>query len=518
MFARIDDFLDKITMYRLVLYELMLLLGIAAVLGAFGILPYNPLSLALTTGMFIVFSYITNKVFSYVYKAPTNVESVYITSLILALITQPMQLPTVIVSLASLKGVVLTTIFIGWLSVWSMASKYIFSIKKKHLFNPVAIAAVIVAVFLGQSVTWWVGTAWMAPFVALFGLLIVRKMQRTDLVFSFFLSAAVTVGVYTILIGGNLLTIFQMLLFSSSFLFFGFVMLTEPLTTPPTKKLQILYGALVGFLFTPQVHIGSMYSTPELALVVGNIFSYIVSPKQKVVLRLKEKIQSGLDQIDFVFTSPERLQFTPGQYMEWTLPHPHADGRGNRRYFTLANSPTEPDVHLGVKFYPNGSSYKKALALFSGHHAIAAGALAGDFTLPKDKTKKLVFLAGGIGITPFRSMVKYVVDTKEKRDIALFYSNKVASEIMYHTVWNEAMFAGIQVILTLTDMGKIPQNWMGERGRISAEMIKKKVPDYMDRTFYLSGPHAMIEGFDQTLRSMGVHELHIKKDFFPGFA
>lgn len=203
--------------------------------------------------------------------------------------------------------------------------------------------------------------------------------------------------------------------------------------------------------------------------------------------------------------------------MEWTLQHPHTDSRGNRRYFTIASSPTESLLHLGVKFYPNGSSFKKALISLDNKKSIVAGQLAGDFALPDNRQEKLVFMAGGIGITPFRSMIKYCVDTKQQRNIVLLYANKEMSEIMYSDVFEEARAFGIQTFYTLTDRNSIPANWQGEVGRVTATMIQKVVPDFAERTFYLSGPHAMVEANEEILQHMGVHKHKIKKDFFPGY-
>lgn len=263
---------------------------------------------------------------------------------------------------------------------------------------------------------------------------------------------------------------------------------------------------------------GSLYSTPELALVTGNIFSYLVSPKQKLYLRIKEKLQYGTDVIDFVFApTSSRMSFSPGQYLEWTLPHNSPDDRGNRRYFTIASSPTEESIHLGVKFYPQGSSFKKALAALDEKTPIVAGSLAGDFTLPDDPNTKLVFIAGGIGITPFRSMIKYCIDLHQKRPIIVLYANKVVSEIAYGDVLQEAEKVGIKTVYTLTDTQSAPKNWKGRTGRITPEVIKEEVPDFMERIFYLSGPHAMVTAYEETLTGMGVPQSHIKKDFFPGF-
>jgi ferredoxin-NADP reductase len=295
-------------------------------------------------------------------------------------------------------------------------------------------------------------------------------------------------------------------------------MLTEPLTTPPTKQLQIVYGVIVGILFAPQFHIGTFYTTPEIALVVGNVYSYFVSPKVKVIATVLEKRQISSDIFDFAFNTGKTFSFEPGQYMEWTLAHPKTDSRGNRRYFTIASSPTENAMRLGVRFYPNGSSFKKALLAIKPTSKIVGGQISGDFTLPKDKSKKLVFIAGGIGITPFRSMVKYMIDTNDKRSLVIFYANKQPNEIAYADIFNQAQKQlGVKMVYTLTDQTSVPANWAWRVGRIDAAMIQQEVPDFMERMFYLSGPHAMVVAYEEVLKGMGVSEKQIKKDFFPGF-
>src|SRR5665213_3089003 len=199
-------------------------------------------------------------------------------------------------------------------------------------------------------------------------------------------------------------------------------MLTEPLTSPPTAKKQTWYGAIVGFLLPPQAHFLSFYTTPELALVIGNAFSYLISPKTKLFPILRQKVKIAADTVDFIFNPGQKFAYEPGQYLEWTLQHEKTDSRGSRRYFTLASSPTEPDLIIGVKFYEDGSSFKKALLDASADTFIVASQLAGDFVMPKDPTKQLVFIAGGIGVTPFRSMVKYLLDKNDTRKVTLLYS------------------------------------------------------------------------------------------------
>jgi ferredoxin-NADP reductase len=272
-----------------------------------------------------------------------------------------------------------------------------------------------------------------------------------------------------------------------------------------------------GLLFIPQLHVGSIYSTPELALVIGNIYSYIVSPKQKVGLKLRRKSKIASDIVDFVFRPSQKLIFEPGQYMEFTLAHAKPDSRGNRRFFTLASSPTEENLHLGVRFYANSSSFKKALYRIDGRAKIMAGQVGGDFTLPKDPRQKLVFIAGGIGITPFRSMLKYLLDMNQRRDIVLLYANRTADEIAYKDILGEAQTKlGIKALYTLTSRKAVPRNWRGLVGRIDEHMIQTVVPDYEERTFYLSGSLEMVRAYEHILKNMRVKNGQIKKDYFPG--
>lgn len=500
----IDDLLDRITMYRLVLYYLIFLLVVAAIFAGVGILPFSPVALIVSTSSFVFICWVTNKIFANFFDAPTNVESVYISALILALIISPMK------SISDFP-------FVLFAGILTMASKYILAINNKHIFNPVAVAVVLTALGFGGSASWWIGTISMLPF-SLLGILIVRKIRRADLVFYFFIAALVTMFGFTFWQGRNILTTLGQIITSSPIFFFACVMLTEPLTTPPRKNLQIMYGVLVGIVFAPQFHIGTLYATPEQALVIGNIFSYLVSPKYKVVTSIQQKLQYGVDMMDFIFPLKKKLAFTPGQYMEWTLPHNHSDSRGNRRYFTIASSPTEDTLRLGIKFYPNGSSFKKTMLTSSGI-PIVGSQVSGDFVLPKDPRQKLAFLAGGIGITPFRSMVKYLIDTKQVRNIVLLYSNKTMDEIMYYDIFSQAeRELGIRTVYTLTDTTKIPSNWQAEVGRIDEAMIASSIPDFKERTFYLSGPHSMVTAYEEVLAKMNIPQKQIKTDFFPGFA
>lgn len=500
----LDDILNKITMYRLVLYFLIFLWAVAFFLSFFGLFPFSFIELLISTVIIVSVCYVANKIFAKLFNTFTNLESVYISALILILIITPAR----------------TTqeyIFIILASIFAMASKYILNINKKHIFNPVAISILIAFLFVIGGASWWVGTSVMFIPV-LFGLIIVRKIQRFSLVFSFLIISLLAITLFSLVSGFDTFLIFKNTLLESPLLFFALIMLTEPSTTPPTRILQVCYGVIIGILFYPQIHIANFYFTPEATLVVGNIFSYLVSPKENLVLFLKEKIKLSPDTYDFVFNLNKNFSFTPGQYLEWTLGFKNPDSRGNRRYFTIASSPTEKDLRIGIKFYPNSSSFKKTLFSLNKGDKIIAGNLTGDFVLPKDTNKKFIFILGGIGITPFRSIAKYLLDNNKKISAVVFYSNKSKSDIVYKDLLDEAESKlGVKIIYNLTDLENIPKDWKGEKGRLDKDLIKKYASDYKERIFYLSGPHAMVSGFEEVLYKMGVKPTNIKKDFFPGY-
>lgn len=495
----IDGFLNKITMYRLVLYYLVALLLAGGALSAFGILPFPLLNLLFSTALILAVSWLANLVFAKAFHAAANVESVYITAFILALIITPAA-PT------NAAGVG----FLVFASAWAMASKYILAVGKKHIFNPAAFAVALSALLIGQSATWWVGgNLALMPFVVAGGLLIVRKLRRFDLVLSFLAIALLTIACTG--------TSVSLALSHTPIFFFAFVMLTEPLTMPPDRLRRMLYGATVGFLFAPNIHLGSFYLTPELALLIGNLLSYVMSPKGRFMMSLLEKNELGAGTFEYVFAPDRRFAFQPGQYLEWTLPHESSDSRGNRRYFTIASAPAEKTVNLGVKFNEPKSSFKRALSAMRPNDVVSVSNVAGDFTLPAKKDAKMVFIAGGIGVTPFRSMIGHMLATKDPRSVVLFYGNRTAADVAYKDIFDEAaQYLDLKTVYAFSDEQNPPAGT--HSGMIDADLILREVPDYKERLFYISGPHGMVESFKRTLADLGVRRSRIKTDYFPGFA
>lgn len=244
MLRKIDGFLNTITVYRLTTYGLLAILVYAVIGGFFRGLPYTGGEILLSSGVLCLTCVTTNTIFSFLLKVKTNTDSTLITALILTLTLSPIDLS--IIALA------------GFLAI---ASKYVLVIKKKHIFNPAAISLFILSLLGLGSVVWWVGSIVMLPMIMVVGILVLRKLRRFNLFLAFFIGAVAT----------N-----PQILVSWPIFFFGSVMLTEPLTTPPRQSAQMFYGLLVGILFGSSFQIGSLFSTPELALVAGNVYSGVV--------------------------------------------------------------------------------------------------------------------------------------------------------------------------------------------------------------------------------------------------
>jgi ferredoxin-NADP reductase len=499
----IDDFVNRITMYRLLLWGLRVLFAVAWIFSMTGVLPYGPIRPLVSISILVSMCYGANYILARIYQATTNNESSNITALLLFFIFQPPRNIHEGVGLA-LAGVV------------AIASKYVLTKHQRHIFNPAAFGAVLVGVTSVLHSRWWVGSSSMFIFVAILVILEVRKIHRQPMVWSF---AAVAVLLAVLRNDAGLFESLKLTFLSFPIVFFGGLMLTEPITTPPRRYQRVAYGALVGLLFSSGLHLGSISMTPELSLVIGNLVVFALIARSRQPLKFKNREEVGRNVYQYEFSPVLPLHHKPGQYLELTLPLAKSDARGNRRSFTIASSPTEDSVILGIKHAEPSSAFKNALAELPKGTVVSANNLAGDFVLPIDKKTKMVFIAGGIGITPFRSMLKYLTDKRQSRSMTLFYAVSDPKEIAFKDVLNDAKEYGLKVVYVLTPKSgeDTPKSWNGEVGLIDADMIKKHVLDYGDRQYYISGPDAMVQANKKLLRSMSIARDQIKTDYFAGY-
>lgn len=487
----LDDILNRVTMYWLLVYGLGSITLIAIFFATFGLVHFDPAFMLLSLVVLLISVFLSEYLLSLLRDRPMNHESWLITALILFLVLPPAR------ELSSFIPLILA----GFLA---SVSKFLLVWRGKHIFNPAAFAAAVLSLTTLWPASWWVGSNSLWWLVLIFGLLVIRKIRRGKLVL-WFAAVAVALQILQFVIDGQLsATNVQHMLIASPLIFLATIMLTEPATMPPRKGQQYIFVTIAALLYATGLSFGSFYVYPEVALLLANLYAFVVTPKLYIALKLEAVEDISNNVKNFVFRPQRKFTFIPGQYMEWTLPHVALDSRGNRRMFTIASSPTEDRVMIGVKFYEPSSSYKKYLRAMKPGSIIHASQLAGSFTMPNDTSKKLLFIAGGIGITPFRSMVRSMLDTNELRDIVLIYAVSNEAEIAYSDIFTEAQQQGITVRPVV---GKI----------LTSELLHELVPDTTERMAFISGPNLMVDEVKQSLTRLGVKRRNIRTDHFSGY-
>ncbi|MCK9227443.1 MAG: FAD-dependent oxidoreductase [Syntrophorhabdaceae bacterium] len=226
----------------------------------------------------------------------------------------------------------------------------------------------------------------------------------------------------------------------------------------------------------------------------------------------RERLAGGV--AVFRFEKPEGFQFIAGQWCLLTVPAMgFEDDRGLRRPLSIASSPLEKHLLFATKL--SESAFKRTMAEIEPGTAITLGSPMGALVLPEQTTTPLVFLAGGIGITLFRSMCRYAADAKTGHAITLFYSSRspeetpFLEELLRIPQQNERL----AVVVTMT---RAPEDWTGLRGRLDAQTIKEHCPVWEKAVYYVAGPPVMADAMKQTLATMNVPADRIKVELFAG--
>ncbi len=212
-----------------------------------------------------------------------------------------------------------------------------------------------------------------------------------------------------------------------------------------------------------------------------------------------------------------KFLFIPGQYALFELSNPpHTDQEGNDRAFSIASSPSEQNrIMIATRMRP--TAFKNSLKEIPLGTPLKVEGPAGSFTLYKDQKKPAVFLAGGIGITPFRSMIAHATEQKSPQKLTLFYSNKTAKQTAFLSDFESWAKQNKNFSFVPTVTGPDASTWKYETGRISKELIQKHVQDLETPIFYVAGPPAMVAGLRETLVAAGVPEDSIRTEDFSGY-
>ena len=302
----------------------------------------DPLSLLETTAGLLAATVAADIALSKILRVWSDNESAVITALILALIAGP----------ASISAEPARFGAIAMSGVFAMAAKYLLAYKRQHLFNPAAVGVFLASVAFKEFASWWVGQPVLLPAAVLGGAFLVWRVRRVRLVV-FFLAAYAAMVFASSFVQGlppDLAIASVGFAFAHTEAFFlAAAMLTEPKTSPKSFRLQAVYALVVAFLMIPQLSILSIASSPELALLAGNLFAFLASPKGRYVLRLKERRDIGRGFASFAFAYPGGFRHEPGQYADFSLPIRAGDGLGSRRAFSIASSPTEPEILIAAR-------------------------------------------------------------------------------------------------------------------------------------------------------------------------
>ena len=493
-----EKYLSKIPMYAVVGGTLTLLITSALAVSFFNGLSFSPLALVASAAVFVGAGVGASWLLGKLYGVPSHINSAAITALILTLLFTPTLDPAVLLQYA-------------FIAVLAQASKYVLTFRGRHIFNPAAVATFIGgAVLQLQFASWWVGTPVLFVPLLITAFLVLYKTRQLALGGLFVAIAVALVTLGGALRGENFIEAAIVALTSWPILFAAGFMLSEPLTLPPRKWQKLTVAAVAAIIVGLPFHVGGFYSSPEFAIVIGNIvaFGLAFSHRRRMQLTLKKKVALTPTSYEFTFATDHPVAFEPGQYLELSLPHAKQDLRGTRRSFSITSLPNERHIKLGIKFYEPGSTFKKKLLSLEPGATLHSTGITGDFVLPASPNEKLLFIAGGIGITPFISHVLAGASQGEQRDITLLYFVRNPQEAAYKEVLDAS---GINVHYFVAK-NATPGFTMAPY--LTAEVLEKYAPDSSSRIAYVSGPAPMVAATKKLLKHK-VKRLHT--DYFSGY-
>src|ERR1039457_2418028 len=233
-------------------------------------------------------------------------------------------------------------------------------------------------------------------------------------------------------------------------------------------------------------------------------------------LAYRQEIAEGT--MAFHFEKLPGWTFEAGQAIDITLLAPsETDAEGNTRTFTIASAPYEKSVMVATRM--RDTAFKRMLKVMPVGTAVQMEGPAGDLTLPRDAARTAVFLCGGIGITPFRSIAFAAAKEHLPHRIFLFYSNRRPEDAAFLAELQtlERENPNYKLIASMTGMEKSHRPWHGETGMISNEMLARYLKDATSPIYYIAGPPGMVKGMHMMIHESGVDEGDIRTEEFSGY-
>jgi ferredoxin-NADP reductase len=230
----------------------------------------------------------------------------------------------------------------------------------------------------------------------------------------------------------------------------------------------------------------------------------------QVMLRRREPVAEGT--LAFYFDKPAGFSHDAGQSVMLSLIEPPAmDAAGPSRPFTLASAPHEPELMVATRM--RDSSFKRHLGSAPLGTPVQIDGPAGLMVLHEDVSRPAVFLAGGIGITPFLAMARDAEKRKLPHRIVLFYSNRRRRDATFLAELEQLQGDRFRLVTTMTDAPE----WRGERRRLSRELLAEHLPDLRSPIYYFAGPPGMTMAVQGMLAELGVAEDDMRSEEFYGY-
>jgi ferredoxin-NADP reductase len=233
-------------------------------------------------------------------------------------------------------------------------------------------------------------------------------------------------------------------------------------------------------------------------------------------LKKLEEIAEGT--MAFYLAKPSDFQFRAGQSIDLTLTNPReTDAEGNTRAFSIASAPFDPDLMIATRM--RDTAFKRVLRSASPGMEVKIEGPSGSFTLHRNSAKPAVFLAGGIGITPFVSIIRQATRENLPHQLYLFYSNRRPEDAAFLDLLEQAARQNTKfhLIATMTEMQHSHRPWTDETGFIDQNMLGRHLPSPEGPIYYLAGPPTMVAAMRQMLVGAGVDEDDIRTEEFSGY-
>jgi ferredoxin-NADP reductase len=234
--------------------------------------------------------------------------------------------------------------------------------------------------------------------------------------------------------------------------------------------------------------------------------------------KLLNRVEVAEDTMAFHFERPPGFEFRPGQSSDLTLVNPpETDSEGNVRTFSIASAPFEDQLMFATRM--RDTAFKRSLKTVPLGTSVKIEQAIGSFTLHKNSAKPAVLLAGGIGITPFLSIVKQADHERQPHKLYLFYSNRRPEDAPFLEILNnlEKSNPNFHLIVTMSEILRSKRKWEGETGLIDKAMLSRYVNGLQGPIFYTAGPPGMVTELRKMLLASSVNQDDIRTDEFAGY-